>query len=148
MTNGTHEDEEYTVAQAAEALRVTPRQVQRHAANGRVRSRHEGRRLLLHRGDVDALARELGAEHRPDPPQEGEIVAEVGPVMDYVRELTGQLLMMSRRVGELEGQLQNRLLPADEANLRQELAAYEARVKALEEELERARRPWWRRLFG
>jgi hypothetical protein len=55
---------------------------------------------------------------------------------------------MSRRVGELEGQLQSRLLPTDEANLRQELAAYEARVKALEEELERARRPWWRRLLG
>ena len=148
MTNGDHEDEYITVEAARARLRVTARQVQRHAANGRVRSRHAGRKLLVHREDVEVLAQELGADTRPDPPQEGELVAEVGPVMDYVRELTGQLLVMTRRVGELEGQLQHRLLPADEAMLRQELTEAQARIKALEEENKRLQRPWWRRLLG
>ena len=143
-------DEEYIdVDTARQVLRISARQVQRHAANGRVRSRRaaDGRRLQLHRSDVEALAEELGADHRTDPAAEGELLAEAGPLLDYVRELNGQLMVMSRRVGELEGQLQNRLLPTDEAMLRQQLVEAEARIKALEAELQ-ARRPWWRRLRG
>ncbi len=156
MTNGTQPEDEYiTVEAASKRLRVSPRQVQRHAANGRVESRHEGRRLLLLRADVERLAQELGADSRPEAPHEGEIVAETSPLLDYMRELNGQLLVMTRRVGELEGMLQHRLLPADEALLRQELTEAQAklreneeRIKALEEENKRLQRPWWRRLLG
>lgn len=147
-------------------LRVSARQVQRHAATGRVRSRREGRRLLLHAADVATLAQELGATARPGIPQDGEIVTEIGPVMELVRDLTGQLMVATRRVGELEGQLQHRLLPNDEANLRQQVTEYEARIAALEaqlayqqrlelereavraRELARSQRPWWRNLFN
>lgn len=143
------DDEDYlSVEDARRVLRVSARQVQRHAASGRVRSRREGRRLLVHRDDVARLAQELGAVNRPAPAQEGEIVTEVGPLMDYVRELNAQLLVMTRRVGELEGQLQHRLLPTDEARLRQELADAQAHIKALEAENKRLQRPWWRRLLG
>ena len=149
------DDEYLTVEQARRILRVTARQVQRHAASGRVRSRREGRRLFVHRDDVETLAQELGADNRPAPAHEGEIVAEVGPLMDYVRELNAQLLMMTRRVGELEGLLQHRLLPADEALLREDLTRAQVRlresqerIKALEEENKRLQQPWWRRLLG
>lgn len=156
MTNGTAPDEEYiSVEEARKVLRVSARQVQRHAAAGRVRSRQEGRRLLVHAGDVKRLAQELGAESRPTPAHEGELVPDSGEFMAYVRDLQSQLLVMTRRVGELEGQLGSRLLPVDEAMLRQELVEAQRRAQELEEEaerlrteLEQAQRPWWRRLRG
>jgi len=135
------------VDEARSILRVTARQVQRHAAKGRVRSRRVGRRLELHRADVEALAEELGAEDRPAPIHEGELLADAGAMLDYLREKDQQILFLSRRVGELEGQSHNQLLPADEALLRQELAEAQARTKTLEAENNRLRRSWWTRLF-
>ncbi len=136
-----------TVDEARAMLRVTARQVQRHAAKGRVRSRRVGRRLEVHRADVEALAAQLGADDRPEPAQDGELLADAGAMLDYLREKDQQIMVLSRRVGELEGQAQNRLLPADEALLRQELAAAQARITDLEAENSRIHRPWWKRLF-
>ncbi len=135
------------VDEARSILRVTARQVQRHAASGRVRSRRVGRRLEVHRADVEALADELGADERPAPIHEGELLAESGAMLDYLREKDQQIMVLSRRVGELEGQARGRLLPADEANLRQELAEAQARIKALEDEISRLHLPWWKRLL-
>ena len=135
------------VDEARAILRVTARQVQRHAASGRVRSRRVGRRLEVHRADVEALADELGADERPAPVHEGELLAESGALLDYIREKDQQIMVLSRRVGELEGEARGRLLPADEANLRQELAEAQARIKALEEENSRLHQPWWKRLL-
>ena len=135
------------VDEARSILRVSARQVQRHAASGRVRSRRVGRRLEVHRADVEALADELGADERPAPVHEGELLAESGALLDYIREKDQQIMVLSRRVGELEGEARGRLLPADEANLRQELAEAQARIKALEEENSRLHLPWWKRLL-
>jgi hypothetical protein len=135
------------VDEARSILRVTARQVQRHAAKGRVRSRRVGRRLELHRADIEALAEELGAEDRPALVHEGELLADSGAMLDYLREKDQQILFLSRRVGELEGQAHNQLLPAGEALLRQELAEAQARTKTLEAENSRLRRSWWARLF-
>ena len=46
-----------SLAEAAGYLRVSERQLQRLLARGRVRSTTIGRRRLLHRDDLDALAR-------------------------------------------------------------------------------------------
>ncbi len=140
-------DDYIPVDEARSILRVSARQVQRHAAKGRVRSRRVGRRLELHRADIEALAEELGAEDRPVPVHEGELLADSGAMLDYLREKDQQILFLSRRVGELEGQAQSRLLPTDEALLRQELAEAQERTKTLEAENSRLRRSWWRRLF-
>ncbi len=140
-------DDYIHVDEARAILRVSARQVQRHAAKGRVRSRRVGRRLELHRVDIEALAEELGAEDRPAPIHEGELLADSGAMLDYLREKDQQILFLSRRVGELEGQAQSRLLPTDEALLRQELAEAQARTKTLEDENSRLRRSWWTRLF-
>jgi len=135
------------VDEARSILRVTARQVQRHAASGRVRSRRVGRRLEVHRADVERLAVVLGAEDRPMPVHEGELLADSGAMLDYLREKDQTIMVLSRRVGELEGQAHNQLLPADEAILRQELAEAQARTKTLEDENSRLRRSWWTRLF-
>jgi hypothetical protein len=68
-------------------------------------------------------------------------------MLDYLREKDQTIMVLSRRVGELEGQAHNQLLPADEALLRQELAEAQARTKTLEAENSRLRQSWWTRLF-
>jgi len=135
------------VEEARIILRVTARQVQRHAAKGRVRSRRVGRRLEVHRDDVERLAEELGADDRPSPIHEGELLADSGAMLDYVREKDQTIMVLSRRVGELEGLAENRLLPADEALLRQELAEAQARIRILEEQNARLQRSWWQRFW-
>jgi excisionase family DNA binding protein len=46
-----------TIAEAAERLRISERQLHRWLERGRVRSSAIGRRRLLHRDDLDELAR-------------------------------------------------------------------------------------------
>ena len=149
------EDGYIPVADAQKILRVSARQVQRHAASGKIRSKTEGRRLMLLEEDVERLAEELGSEHRKEPAVAAELVPDSGDFMEYVRDLQAQLLVATRRVGELEGQLSMRLLPADEAVMREALAEERARAKLLAEENERlkaelssAQKPWWQRLFS
>lgn len=47
----------HSLEEAADYLRVSPRTVERQLARGRLRSQTIGRRRLLHRDDLDALAR-------------------------------------------------------------------------------------------
>ncbi len=150
------EDGRYiTVQEAQDILHVSARQVQYHAANERIRSKKQGRRLLVHEGDVLQLAEELGSDLKKDPQPSVEMVHDQGPLIDYMREKDQQLLLMSRRIGELEGLLQQRLLPEDEQGLRERLMEAEMRARLLEEELKRLREtsqplqePWWKRIFG
>jgi hypothetical protein len=64
------DDAEYITAdQAAERLRVSPRQVHRYGEGdrARLRTRKAGRRLLFHAGDVDTLAHDMDVAHKPAP---------------------------------------------------------------------------------
>ena len=150
------EDGRYiTVQEAQDILHVSARQVQYHAANERIRSKKQGRRLLVHEGDVLQLAEELGSDLKKDPQPSVEMVHDQGPLIDYMREKDQQLLLMSRRIGELESLLQQRLLPEDEQGLRERLMEAEMRARLLEEELTRLRETsqapqesWWKRIFG
>jgi hypothetical protein len=142
-------DERYiSLEDAQKILRVTVRQVHRHVADGRIRSRKAGRHTQLAAADVEALAEQLGSAQRKPAVQEGEVLAENTEVMRYLREKDQHIMMLSRRVGELEGLLQVRMLPEDEAALRQELADARAETERFRQELEQARRPWWKRLLG
>src|SRR5919202_411007 len=134
------ENERYiSVQEAQDILRVSARQVQYHAANGRIRSQKQGRRLLIHESDVQRLAEELGSDQKKDPQPTVEMLPDTGPLIDYMREKDQQLLLLSRRIGELEGQLSQRLLPEDAESLRQRLAEAETRAQVLEEELAKFR---------
>ncbi len=107
-------------------MRVTSRHVHNYVAAKRLTSRKEGRRTVVREADVYALAEELGVSRKNAASPPVEMLPDTGPLIDYIRELNGQAVMMSRRIGELESQLQQRLLPEDVAELRQKLARVEA----------------------
>ena len=132
------EDEYITVEAAAAILGVTTRQANRYGSGNppRVRIQRAGRRILYHRGDVEALADELGAHRRltPPPPTRADLIP-AGEMLDYLRErdaqleaLQAQLRTAAHRIGELEG----------------ELAAIQAERDAIRQQLTAAPRPWWR----
>ena len=137
MSNGVG-DEYITVEEAASRLGVTTRQVNRYGGGDRpkLRTARAGRRILYHRGDVDALGDELGAHRRlaPAQPTRADLIP-AGEMLDYLRERDTQL-------GELQAEL---------ARLSQENGALRARLEDVTTErdrvrglLEAAERPWWR----
>jgi hypothetical protein len=148
-------DEEYiTVEDAADILRVVPRQVNRYGngPDARLRTRKAGRRVLYHRGDVETLADDLGVVNKPQTPRTpaSELVPQ-GKVLEewrlrerehqeQINELHAKLNAAAHRIGELEAQLQHRLSPEQERALRDELAAYKTQLSG--------GRPWWKRLLG
>ncbi len=155
-------DEYIPVERAAELLRVSTRHTHRACQKASVRTKHAGKRILYHLGDVEVLAEALGADYRttetpaqptepdaetPTPPP-AELVP-AGDLLRHIRELEDRLAHASRHIGQLEGQLemQQRLLHDAEA-MQQRLAEAEAQQAALRAELKRYhQRPWWQRLW-
>src|ERR687885_1940504 len=166
------------VEEAADILGVTIRQARRY--QNKVRSKVVGKRVLLHRGDIveqaglkdEALqARGEAQSYRGRIPR-AELVAP-GEFLDYLREreshaerLQQQLFQAAHRIGELETQLAQRLLPQDAEVLQQQLLALqqeraqlaEERTQLqqqhdqlqqehtkLQQELTRLSQPWWKR---
>jgi hypothetical protein len=125
-----------TIEQAQEILRVSVRQVHNHIASGRIHSYKEGKRRMLLEADVIALSEELGSANRDAVPKV-EMLPDTGPLIDYIRELNSQALVMSRRIGELEAQLQQRLLPEDAAQIHEELTREQIRAQLIAEENQR-----------
>jgi len=152
------ENEGYiSVQQAQDILRVSTRQVQYHAANGKLTSRKVGRRLEVLEEDVHHLAEELGAGKKPPPQPSVEMLPDTGPLIDYIRDLTAQLNSASRRIGHLEGQLEAQTLRLeDEQHIKSELEKAKTEARALEEknrelidELAKERsKGFWDKLFG
>lgn len=156
-------DEEYIGAEdAAKILRVTSRMVYRYGEGEtpKLRTIRTGRRILFHQGDVQALAEEQNASQRPSPTTD---IIPASELLDFVRELQGQLMLASRRIGELEGILGQRLLPEDEQALKKQITDLTAERDQLQQERERLqaelekeqapteleqKRSWWQKLFG
>ncbi len=140
-------DDYISVKEAAVLLRVSERQVQKHAASGRVGSRTEGRRLFVLKVDVEKLAEEVGAHLREEPAKDGEMVVEqTGEFLNFIREQQSQISILSHRVGELEGQTKLLAAPDEVANIREE----NIRLKVENEQLRLSlaqRRPWYARVF-
>jgi small-conductance mechanosensitive channel len=160
MQDEPPEEHYIPVEEVAVILGVTIRQASRYA--DRVRTRKAGKRVLFHKGDIDAVAEEKriedaarGEARKYEPPKSKTELVPVGEMLDYLRERDAkidqqqqQLIAAARRIGELEVQLQQRLLPEDAQHLRQRLAEVEAQATQLHAELERKNKSWWERLFG
>ncbi len=150
MTNGTHEDEYIDAAAAGEILGKSKRQAQRYGEGdgAPVRTRHEGRRVLYHAGDVRALAEQIREKEQAPRQQRAEMVRFVD-VFDYLRERDARIAQLEeelkhahRRIGQLEGEQQTVAL------LRDELAALKAERDTEQPPEVPEPAPWWKRLFG
>src|SRR5690349_20053774 len=141
MSNGEREDW-LKVEDAARILKLTVRQVNRYGQGNepRLRTQKAGQRTLYYRADVEQLARERNVELIPESsPEPSAELMPPGEMFDLVRDMQDKLMLASRRVGELEGLLQMRLLPEDAEALRQGKAVAEAERDVLRQELERLR---------
>jgi hypothetical protein len=68
---------------------------------------------MLYAEDVYRLTDELGAGANREPSSPPiEMLPDQGPLIDYIRELTGQVAFLSRRIGEMEAQV--KMLPSPE----------------------------------
>jgi hypothetical protein len=145
-------DEWLTVREAAGRLGRSTRQTHRYAQGDapRIRTRRKGTRILFHAADVAALAGELAEldDTPPASPAEATQLLPPGETLALIRDIQDRLMFASRRVGELEAQLSQRLLPEDADELRTRAAAAERENDRLRAELAQARRPWWKRLLS
>lgn len=121
-----------TIEEAQQILNLSLRQVHNYISAEKFRTRKEGRRRMLYAEDVYRLADELGAGSSREPPPPVEMLPDQGPLIDYIRELTGQVAFLSRRIGEMEGQL--KMLPSSEEKeqLQEELAVANAQRDVLQ----------------
>ena len=153
MTN----DEWLTAQAAGELLGLSPRQVQRYGADPdeQIRTQQDGRRVLYHAEDIRALAeRRLASTQRVNDATSRSL-SRPNEWKDRYEAANQQLLKAAHTIGELEertrhmeAQLAQRPLLEDHAALKAERDTLLAEVGQLRAELERARRPLWRRILG
>ena len=106
------------------------RGITRHAAPSasQVRTMRTNWRLLAHRSVDTARAPEQPADLiSPLPPAPPEVVGEL---MTLIRDQQAQLIAAAQRIGALEAQLAAGLTPEQARDLREELAACQARLAA------------------
>lgn len=125
----TDNDRYLTAEQAADVLGTSPRTVHRYAEAGRIRSRKSSRRVMFNETDVQRIAEDLKAQRTtPDP--------------DELRQLQEQLKGANYRIGYLEAQLAQRLLPDAQRQMEAELTKVWAERDVLEKQLKQATAPW------
>lgn len=158
MTEEQRQNDEWlTVEDAAVVLGVSARQVNHMGSQGRIRTRHAkagGRRILYLREDLDAIAAE---RFKPILPQLKPQRAELMPISEYrahVEKLEETLAAMARRIGYLEGQLEERkYILEDSQRARDDLDQLRREREEMRRVIEELTRPtvkpsFWRRLFG
>jgi hypothetical protein len=132
--------------EAADILHIGIRQVYNHMNAGRITTRKVGRRRMLSADDVYKLADELDVNGREL--QRSADSGQIGTQIALPQQIMAELARVNAYTGQLEEQLKNRPTPEEALELRERLAAAEARAKAFEEQLAFYHRPWWRRLLG
>ena len=142
-------DDWITVEEAARILAVSSRQAYRYAKGDppKVRSMEAGRRVLFNRLDVQSLADELNSEYRPRPAKDS---VDAGELLQLVRSLQTDIATAYRRIGELEGQLSQRLFPDDERSLRDAVVTMRVQLEERDRQIQELKRqlPWYRRFFA
>jgi hypothetical protein len=101
---------------------------------------------MLSADDVYKLADELDVSGREL--QRSADSGQTGTQIALPQQIMAELARVNVYTGQLEEQLKNRPTPEEALELRERLAAAEARAKAFEEQLAFYHRPWWRRLLG
>jgi hypothetical protein len=100
-----------TAAEAARILHMSDRQVNRYGAEGKIRTRRAGRRVLYLASDVGMLADELRVDIRPAPQRSSallppELVRHLQEQADLMRQQGETQASIDRRLAEIERQLQ------------------------------------------
>ena len=122
-------DKYMTAERAAQQLDVSERTIYRYAETGQIRTRKSGRRTMFHGGDVEQLASDMQEQRR-------------GPDPDAVQRLQAELQQATYRIGYLQSQLDQRLLPDHARQIQEELAAAKAERDLLRQQLTQAAAPW------
>jgi excisionase family DNA binding protein len=122
-------DKYVTAERAATTLGVSERTIYRYAETGQLRTRKSGRRTMFHAGDVDSLASDMQAQRQ-------------GPDPDEVARLRQDIEAANYRIGYLQSQLDQRLLPDHARQMQEELAAAKAERDMLRQQLSQAAAPW------
>ena len=135
-----------SINEAADILHIGIRQVYNHMNANRIGTRKVGRRRMLSADDVYKLADELDVSGREM--QRSADSGQTGTQIALPQQIMAELARVNVYTGQLEEQLKNRPTPEEALELRERLAAAEARAKAFEEQLAFYHRPWWRRLLG
>jgi len=163
----TDDNEWITVEDAAVILGTSSRQANYLGTQGKFRTRRAtagGRRVLYHRGEVEVHAAERVKPTMAPPKHARAELMPIGEYRAHVERLEDTLATYARRIGYLEGQLEERKhILEDSQQLREDVQALRRERDRLaqdreqlakdREQLQRAledaqRRPWWRRLFG
>jgi excisionase family DNA binding protein len=145
------EEDAYTTSQAARILKVTDRGVRKMIDRGELEARQDerGRHLIPQRA-VHAMLE----ERRERADAVAELAAEPGVAgaTEEATELRRRVEDLQRELGRLEGRLE--LTERTESTLREErerlaqlLEEERAERRKLQERLEEAQLPWWRRMF-
>ncbi len=150
----TNSDEEayITVEEVAAILRVGVRQAARYGE--RIHTKKAGKRVLFNKAQVIVLAEELGAFNKVALPVPAEMVP-IGDMLQTFERQQDRIQQLALEVGRLQGILestQHQLVDADSVkhrlqDLEVERAALKTQVEALEWQLSRAGRPWWKRFL-
>src|SRR4051794_980444 len=95
-----------TASDAAQVLRVTPRQVHRYGEMNQLVTRRAGRRVLFSAESVAKLADELAVDYRPTPPPSKDLAPMV--------EALDQLRQRDEAFTEGQGRIEQRLARIEE----------------------------------
>src|SRR5881409_2746282 len=109
-------DEQWlTIQEAAESLGVSLRQCYRFVEAGKLPTTKYGRRQMVNVRDIDNLATELGISRREPRGKDERRVQVVqqseSEIAQVVRQLQEELRIAYLTIGELRGELKQRLLP-------------------------------------
>lgn len=134
----------YTPSQAARILDVSDRQVRHMLQGGELEGgQTESGRWRIPQREVHRVLEERRRRSAADTPEGSQEAAE----------LRLRVEDLQRQLGRLEGRLE--LTERTESTMQQErerlmadLDRERERAERLEQELQAARRPWWRRVFG
>jgi hypothetical protein len=122
-------DKYITAEKAAAALSVSERTIYRYGETGQIRTRKSGRRTMFNAGDVAQIAEDMEQQRR-------------GPDPDEVQKLQGELQQANYRIGYLQAQLEQRLLPDHARQIQDELATAKAERDQLAQQISRLSAPW------
>ena len=128
-----------TIQEAAETLGVSLRQCYRFVEAGQLPAKKIGRRQMIHLSDIDNLASELGISRRDPKPKDDRRVQVVqqsdNEIAQVIRQLQDELRVAYLTIGELRGEMKQRLLPDEEREIRQKATEWEVHAKTLEQQL-------------